>query len=316
MPHATEDTFHLGLKALIRNSLGQILLLKVDPNHLRNNRDPYWDIPGGRIHRGEAPATALAREVAEETGLDLSGQPEPFAMVLSNIRIPLGSHGTDSQPHPNSHSGPLTDPDVGLILSIYICPVADSATIRLSHEHTDYHWYEPSDAAALLQVKYPIEFTDQIRNLQSVAGQRTANIGCEAYIVRRGQLLLGLRKNVFGAGTWALPGGHLEFMSRADATVARELAEETGLLVDPVNLSLLALTDDLDPDKRSHYIHLTFAADIGDQEPQLREPEACAEWRWFSLRQLPDNIFPPHQKILANLASPRSSASQPKSNPR
>ncbi len=53
-------------------------------------------------------------------------------------------------------------------------------------------------------------------------------IGCEAYIVKNGQIFLGKRGNVYGSGTWALPGGHLEHMERADECLARELKEEMG----------------------------------------------------------------------------------------
>lgn len=60
-------------------------------------------------------------------------------------------------------------------------------------------------------------------------GKAQIKIGCEAYITRKGKLLLGLRKNTFGAGTWALPGGHLEFLERADECLSRELKEEDEL---------------------------------------------------------------------------------------
>lgn len=38
--------------------------------------DTEWDLPGGRIHRGEKPAIGLAREIKEEIGLDATiGKP-------------------------------------------------------------------------------------------------------------------------------------------------------------------------------------------------------------------------------------------------
>jgi len=107
-------------------------------------------------------------------------------------------------------------------------------------------------------------------------------IGCEAYIVRDGKILLGKRGNVFGKGTWAMPGGHLKHLERADAGLIREMDEEMGLMVQPFELKLLALTDDLSPDANTHYVHITFAVNIGDQEPNLQEPGACEAWRWIS----------------------------------
>ena len=48
-------------------------------------------------------------------------------------------------------------------------------------------------------------------------------------MVKNGKLLLGKRKNIYGAGTWGLPGGHLEFKEAMKTAASRELMEETGL---------------------------------------------------------------------------------------
>ena len=45
-----EDTFHLGVKALIFEAEGKILLL--ERNHPVKNL--YWDIPGGRLQKGDS----------------------------------------------------------------------------------------------------------------------------------------------------------------------------------------------------------------------------------------------------------------------
>lgn len=143
----TEDTFHMGIKALIRNGEGKVLLLKVDPAKLRGSNKEYWDIPGGRIQRGDTVEQTLRREIAEEIGVtDISGI-QPLAMVLSNIRIPLG---------------PI---DVGLILSVYTCNISPDAPITLSDEHVELGWFAPEQAAELLHVKYPPEFTSKIASL-------------------------------------------------------------------------------------------------------------------------------------------------------
>lgn len=132
MTNATppEDLYHLGVKALIRDPEGKVLLLKVNPAKLGgNHRGAYWDIPGGRVQRGSTVEDTLRRELAEETGLTARAT-RPFAMTLSNIRIPLAPH------------------DVGLVLSVYLCDVDDASAITLSDEHTDCAWHLPSDAAS------------------------------------------------------------------------------------------------------------------------------------------------------------------------
>jgi len=54
-----EDCFHLGVKVLLYDSEGRVLLLK---------KGPYWDLPGGRLQKGETLMETLQREVEEETG--------------------------------------------------------------------------------------------------------------------------------------------------------------------------------------------------------------------------------------------------------
>lgn len=114
----SEDVFHLGVKAIIRNASGELLLLKVNLAKLKGYiGDPYWDTPGGRVKKGDSVEQTLVREVAEETGITSLTSYRPFSMVLSPIRIPTGAD------------------TVGLILSAYVCDVGDVETIRLSDEH-------------------------------------------------------------------------------------------------------------------------------------------------------------------------------------
>lgn len=140
-----EDLFQLGIKALIFNHEGKLLLLKVNEANLRNygDKEAYWDIPGGRVHRGSSIDVTLRREIKEETGITDISDIMPFTMVLSNIRIPSDSA------------------DTGLILSIYTRRARVDSVV-LSDEHTEYDWFYPAEASALLRVKYPPEFTDKI----------------------------------------------------------------------------------------------------------------------------------------------------------
>ncbi len=143
-----EDLFNLGIKALIRNKEGQLLLFKVNPKELHNPfGEPYWDLPGGRIHRGDKVKDTLRREIEEETGIKRINSMKPLMMVLSPIRIPFG------------------ETDIGLILSIYICDVDEFKDLKLSAEHTEFSWFSPKEASALLEIKYPKEFTKKIAEL-------------------------------------------------------------------------------------------------------------------------------------------------------
>jgi 8-oxo-dGTP diphosphatase len=144
----SEDVFHLGVKALILNHVGNILLVQVNPAKLNGVRKDYWDLPGGRVQKGDSVEDTLKREVLEETGITQITNIKPVSMVLSNIRIPIGE-----------------DKSVGLILSVYACTVPDDVAVALSDEHLAYDWFTPTKAAELLQIKYPEDFCEVIARL-------------------------------------------------------------------------------------------------------------------------------------------------------
>ena len=119
------------------------------------------------------------------------------------------------------------------------------------------------------------------------------HIGINIFVVRNKKLLLGKRKNVYGAKTWGLPGGHLEYGEGMKEAAARELKEEVGL--EASELSFAGLINDVREDE--HYLQVGFSAkDTGNKDPILKEPERCYEWKWFDLDNLPQEIFPGHNK--------------------
>lgn len=142
MKSYTEDCFHLGVKALILNNEGKLLLLERD---LPSKK--YWDIPGGRLQKGESLMDTLVREVKEETGLDHFNQVCPFTMLLTNIRIRT------------------QDDEVGLIFSVFRCDISGPFDPVLSDEHTNFGWFTPLEAAQKLINQYPIEFIENLSRL-------------------------------------------------------------------------------------------------------------------------------------------------------
>lgn len=61
---STDSLHTMGAFAVIRDDLGRILL-----SHRRDM--DLWNLPGGRIERGELPTDAVVREVKEETEVDV-----------------------------------------------------------------------------------------------------------------------------------------------------------------------------------------------------------------------------------------------------
>lgn len=62
-----KDIPNHAVKAVIRNSAGEILFLQRNP---AKGAVANWDFPGGIVEDGEDDKTALAREIREELGLD------------------------------------------------------------------------------------------------------------------------------------------------------------------------------------------------------------------------------------------------------
>jgi 8-oxo-dGTP diphosphatase len=130
-------------------------------------------------------------------------------------------------------------------------------------------------------------------------------IGCELFLCKGDAILLGKRKNCYGAGTWALPGGHLEFNERLVDALCREAQEELGLTIMPEQLTLVSIVDDLQAENGLHYVHVSFELVHDSLEHQLMEPDRCEEWRYFPLDDLPVNFFPPHKGIIQNYQAQR-----------
>ncbi|TVY12858.1 Nudix hydrolase 1 [Lachnellula arida] len=100
------------------------------------------------------------------------------------------------------------------------------------------------------------------------------------------RFLVGKRKNAHGAGTFALPGGHLEFGETPEECAARETLEETGLKVSPVRF--LTATNDYMPAENKHYVTMftVCARENDSREPRVLEPEKCEGWDWVSWEEL------------------------------
>jgi 8-oxo-dGTP diphosphatase len=127
-------------------------------------------------------------------------------------------------------------------------------------------------------------------------------LGVGVIIVRERLVLLGRRKGSHGAGTWALPGGHLEFGESVEDCARRETAEETGLRLKMIRLG--PYTNDLMPSEGKHYVTVFVQASVEPGEPQVLEPEKCEGWSWFRWSELPENLFLPLKNLLKQGFSP------------
>jgi 8-oxo-dGTP pyrophosphatase MutT (NUDIX family) len=134
--------FNVGIKGLIENTDGKILVLKSSLKDHKMPTEAYWDIPGGRIEEGEHVLEVLKREIEEEIGIkDFKEEAEFFHAVISNHKIPF------------------EDKILGLVLMVYKIQIPKKSKIKLSDEHVAYEWVDKAEAAKRLRHKYPAEFT-------------------------------------------------------------------------------------------------------------------------------------------------------------
>lgn len=136
-----DELFYVGVKGLIENKEGKILLLQAIVKDPLVSTEPYWDLPGGRVQEGQTIEEALRREIEEETSVKNLSILTLFTTVISN--------------HLSKWQGRTT----GLILVIYKAQISGGSKIRLSDEHLAYEWVDRKEAAKRLVHKYPKEFT-------------------------------------------------------------------------------------------------------------------------------------------------------------
>lgn len=114
----------VGVKVLLKNAEGKFLLMRRSAYEERGVGK--WDIPGGRIEKGTLLMENLAREVKEETGLVISGEPRLLA------------------------AQDIIWPDRHVVRITYIGEVVGEP--KLGPEHSEYAWFSYEEMKTLDQM--------------------------------------------------------------------------------------------------------------------------------------------------------------------
>ena len=105
-------SYGLTVRGIIRNDSGEILIVK---RHPKSRTDPeMWELPGGKVEKGEHFADALVREIKEETDLDV--EVGDFCEAVQNDY----AHKRTVQ------------------LMMYLSDV--TGEVKISEEHTEFMW--------------------------------------------------------------------------------------------------------------------------------------------------------------------------------
>lgn len=113
-------------------------------------------------------------------------------------------------------------------------------------------------------------------------------VGVGVMIFKDGKVLLGKRKGTHGAGDYAFPGGHLEYLELFEDCAQRECLEECGIEIQNIRFQLLSNIRTFKP---KHYVHVNLIADWKSGEPKILEPERCEGWDWYDIDNIPQNIM-------------------------
>ena len=114
-------------------------------------------------------------------------------------------------------------------------------------------------------------------------------LGVSCIIVKGENILAGQRKGEHGGGTWAPPGGKVEFGERPEETVIREAIEETGLKIK--NPVFATFTNDIFKDTGKHYITLHYVCRYISGEPKVMEPDKFVQLQWMKWKDIPKPLF-------------------------
>ncbi len=103
-----------------------------------------------------------------------------------------------------------------------------------------------------------------------------------------------------GEGTWTMPGGKLHFGESFEEGACREVMEEIGVKIEPKDLKVISLTNDIVSD--AHFVTIGMLCEIKDGkcEPRVMEPDEITKWKWFDLNALPKPLFKPSEKVIKN----------------
>jgi 8-oxo-dGTP pyrophosphatase MutT (NUDIX family) len=125
--------FKAGIAALIWSHLtGQYLLLKRSEH--KDYAPGVWECVTGQVDQGEGFEDAMHREVREELGVKVE-----IEHILGTTHFYRGTPGSENE----------------LVGVIYLCSLADPASIRISQEHTEYRWLSATQALDLLSIPDP-----------------------------------------------------------------------------------------------------------------------------------------------------------------
>lgn len=100
-----------------------------------------------------------------------------------------------------------------------------------------------------------------------------------------------------------MPGGKVDPFEPVARAVAREIREELGIIITPVDL--LCVVDQIDRAAGQHWVAPVYSVDRYEGTATIMEPDALSELGWFEIDDLPTKLTEATKQAVAALrASP------------
>lgn len=110
------------------------------------------------------------------------------------------------------------------------------------------------------------------------------------FLIKKNKILLLRRYNTgYEDGNYSLPAGHLNNNETITNALCREVKEEIGVKVKPMDIKLVHIMHRKENDIR---VDLFYTTEKYEGKPTNTEPEKCDDLRWASLKYLPKNTVP------------------------
>lgn len=114
-----------------------------------------------------------------------------------------------------------------------------------------------------------------------------------------GRVLIGRRTTAGEPPTWSLPGGKVDHPGESfEQAAARELAEETGIVLPASAMRVLAVL--LDHELGRPRLTAAVLAPASLAPAEVTEPHACAGWERVPVDALPEPMFYPSGLVLGS----------------
>jgi len=127
-------------------------------------------------------------------------------------------------------------------------------------------------------------------------------VGVAVIVKKNGKILLIKRVGSHGSGTWAPPGGHIDFGEFVIDCAKREIKEEVGIKIK--NSKIIGFTEDFFKKENKHYITIWVDSKWKSGKTKIGNDE-MTKVDWFSPKRLPKPLFLCFENFLKGKVLPK-----------